>query len=175
MPQRHSHGDTWMEFLSIPPTLKAGWFLHQKETVATENPRPASWRFPTVWKTSESPSVVSDSLWPHGIYSPWKSPGQNTGVGSVSLLQGTFPTQGSNPGLPHCQRIFYQLSHSRSPRILEWVAYGFSRGSPQPRNPTGVSCIAGGFFTIWAMHASHFHSVQDVSAMNAFEMHLQIS
>ena len=58
-----------------------------------------------------SRSVVSDSLWPHGLYSPWNSPGQNTGVGSLSLLQGIFPTQGSNPGLLHCRRILYQLSH----------------------------------------------------------------
>ena len=48
----------------------------------------------------ESLSVVSNSLQPHGLYSPWNSPGQNTGVGSLSLLQGVFPTQGSNPGLP---------------------------------------------------------------------------
>ena len=49
---------------------------------------------------SESCSVVSNSLRPHGLYSPWNSSGQNTGVGSLSLLQGNFPTQGSNPGLP---------------------------------------------------------------------------
>ena len=49
---------------------------------------------------SESCSVVSDSLWAHGLYSPWNSPGQDTGVGSLSLLQGIFPTQGSNPGSP---------------------------------------------------------------------------
>ena len=67
--------------------------------------------------------------------------------GSLSLLQGIFPTQGSNPGLPHCGWILYQLSHRGSPRILEWVAYLFSSGSSQPRNRTGVSCIAGGFFT----------------------------
>ena len=54
---------------------------------------------------------MSDSLRPHGLYSPWNSPGQNTGVGSLSLLQGIFPTQGSNPCLPHCRRILYQLSH----------------------------------------------------------------
>ena len=59
-------------------------------------------------------------------------------------------TQGSNPGLPHCSRILYQLSHKGSPRILEWVAYPFSSRSSQPRNRTGVSCIAGGFFTSWA-------------------------
>ena len=56
---------------------------------------------------------------PHGLYSPWNSLGQNTGVGSLSLLQGIIPAQGSNPGLPHCRRIHYQLSHKESPRILE--------------------------------------------------------
>ena len=64
--------------------------------------------------------------------SPWNSPGQSTGVGSLSLLQGIFPTQGSNPGLSHCRRILYQLSHQGSPRILAWVAYPFSRGLPNP-------------------------------------------
>ena len=75
---------------------------------------------PSKWK-SESRAVMSDSLWPHGLYSPWNSPGQNTGVGSLSLLQWIFPTQGLNPGLSHCRQIFYQLSHKKSPRILEWV------------------------------------------------------
>ena len=56
----------------------------------------------------ESRLVMSDSLQPHG-YSPWNSPGQNTGVGSLSLLQGIFPTQGLNPGLSHCRGILYQL------------------------------------------------------------------
>ena len=83
---------------------------------------------------------------PHGLYSPWNSPGQNTGVGSLSLLQGIFPTQGLNPGLPHCRQILYQLNHKGSP-TLEWVAYPFSSGSSRPRNQPGVSCIAGGFFT----------------------------
>ena len=64
---------------------------------------------------SESRWVVSDSLWPHGLYRPYNSPGQNTGVGSLSLLQGIFPTQGSNLGLPHCRWILYQLSHKGSP------------------------------------------------------------
>ena len=71
----------------------------------------------------------------------------NAGVGSLSLLQGIFPTQVLNPGLPHCRQILYQLSHKGSPRILGWVAYPFSRGSSQPRNRTGVSCIAGRVFT----------------------------
>ena len=76
-----------------------------------------------IW-VSESRSVISDSLQPHGLYCPWNSPGQNTGVGSCSFLQGILPTQGSNPGLPHqgilptqgsnpglphCRQILYQL------------------------------------------------------------------
>ena len=77
-------------------------------------------------------------------------PGKNTGVCCHALLQGIFPTQGSNLGLPHCRQILYHLSHQGSPRILEWVAYSFSRGSSQPRNWIRVSCIAGGFFTSWA-------------------------
>ena len=98
---------------------------------------------------SESCPVMSDSLQHHWLYSPWNSSGQNTGeLGSHSLLQGLFPTQGSNPGLPHCRQILYKLSHQGSPRILEWVAYPFSKGSSQPRDQTQVSHIAGGFFPI---------------------------
>ena len=52
-------------------------------------------------------SVVSNSLPPHGLYSPWNSPGQNTRVGCLSLLQGIFPTQGSSRGLLHCWQIFF--------------------------------------------------------------------
>ena len=98
------------------------------------------------WKWKSLSRVVSDSLWP-----PWNSPGQITGVGSLSLLQGIFPTQGSNPGLSHCRRILHQLSYKGSPRILEWVAYPFSSRSSWPRNWTRVSCISGRFFTNWAM------------------------
>ena len=94
---------------------------------------------------------MSDSATPLAIYSLWNSPGQNTGVGSFSLFQGIFPTQGSNPGLLHCRCVLYQLSHKGRPRILEWVAYSFSSGSTRPRNRTWVSCIAGGFFTNWAI------------------------
>ena len=72
------------------------------------------------------------TLQPHGLYSPWNSPGQNTRVGSLSLLQGIFPTRGSNPGLPHCRQILYQLSHKGSPRTLEWVAYAISSDLPDP-------------------------------------------
>ena len=79
----------------------------------------------------------------------------DTGVGSHSLLQGIFPTQGLNPDLPHCRRILYQLSYKGSPRTLEWVAYPFSSESSPPRNWTGVFCIAGGFFTNWAIRETH--------------------
>ena len=86
-------------------------------------------------QVSESCSVLFSSLRVYGLYhtvrySPWNSLGQNIGVGSLSLFQGIFPTQGLNPGLPHCRWILYQLSH---------------RGSP------GVSCIADGFFINWAI------------------------
>ena len=60
-------------------------------------------------------------------------------------------TQVSNPGLLHCRWVLYQLSHQGKRRTLECVAYPFSRGSSLPRNQTGVFCIAGRFFTNWAM------------------------
>ena len=108
----------------------------------------------------ESHSVESDSLQPHGLYSPWNSPGQNTGVGSLSLLQGIFPTWDLNPGLLYCRQTLYQLSHKGSPRILEWVVYPFPSGSSQPRNRTRVPCIAGEFLTNWAIREALFSSVQ---------------
>ena len=95
--------------------------------------------------------VQVDSLRPHELSDSWNFPDQNTGVGSLLLLQGILPNQGSHPGLPHCRRILYQLSHKGSPWILEWVAYPFSRGSSWLRNQIRVSCIAGGFFTNWAI------------------------
>ena len=96
------------------------------------------WLFVIPWTVPPGSSVHGDS------------PGKNTGVGCHALLQGLFPTQGSNPGLPHCRWILYHLSHQVSSRILEWVAYPFSRGFSQPRNQTGVSCIAGRIFISWA-------------------------
>ena len=66
---------------------------------------------------SEGHSVMSHSLQPHGLYSPWNSPGQNTEVGNLFLLQGIFSTQGLNPGLRHSRQILCQLSHQGSPRI----------------------------------------------------------
>ena len=74
-----------------------------------------------------SRSVVSDSLRPHGLHSRWNSPGQNTGVGNLSLLQGIFPTQGSNPSLPHCRWILYQLSHKGRPKLGVKLLISFSK------------------------------------------------
>ena len=84
------------------------------------------WRVPEgIWKVSSlqgrssvSLSRVSDFLRPHGLEPtrllyPWDSPGKKTGVGSHSLIQGTLPTQGSNPGLLHCRQILYCLSCQR--------------------------------------------------------------
>ena len=72
------------------------------------------------------------SLVNHGLYSPWNSPGQNTRVVRVSLLQGIFPNQGSSPGIPHWRWILHQLSHKGNQRMLEWVAYPFPTKLPCP-------------------------------------------
>ena len=87
----------------------------------------------TLWDPMDCSSPGSSV---HGDF-----PRKNTGVGCHALFQGIFPTQGSNPGLPHCRQILYQLSHKGSLRIMEWVAISFSSGSSRPRNQTGVSCI----------------------------------
>ena len=73
----------------------------------------------------------------------------------LSLLQGIFPTQGSNPGLLHCRWILYQVSHQGSPRIMEWVACPFSSGSSWPRNRTRVS------ITSWQVEGEKVEIVTD--------------
>ena len=92
------------------------------------------WLFATPW-TIQSMEFSRPEYW--SIY-PFPSPGD-------------FPTQVMNPSLLHCRLILYQMSHKRSPRILQWVIYPFSSGSSQCRNQTRVSSIAGRFFTNWAM------------------------
>ena len=92
---------------------------------------------------------------------------------SLSLVQGIFPTQESNPGLQHCRRSLYWLSHKGSPRIWEWVAYPFPSRSSQPRNQTKVSYIAGRSFASWATretpgYSVQFSSVQSVSHVQLF-------
>ena len=129
-------------------------------------PAAASWRilFVFCWsfksilhiEWSESHSVVSHFLWPHGVHSLWSSPGQNIGVGSHFILQGIFPSRGLKPGLPHCRRILYQLSHQGSSRIPK-VVYPFPEDLPDPGTEPGTTCIAGRFFTSWATRGSLTH------------------
>ena len=90
--------------------------MHQKSELYTKKDK--FYQKKVRYLESESLSVVSDSLRPNGLYSSWNSPGLNTGVDSLFLLQRIFPTQGSNPGLPHCRWILYQLSHKGSPMYL---------------------------------------------------------
>ena len=80
-------------------------------------------------KWNESCSVVSNSLWPHGLYNSRNSPGQNTGVGSLSLLHKIFPTQESNRGLLHCKQILYQLSYEGSTKVHIKEMISMSPGS----------------------------------------------
>ena len=90
---------------------------------------------------------------------------------AVPFSRGIFPTQGSNPGLPHCRWILYQLSHQGSPRTLEWVGYPFSSESSQPRNWTGVSGIAGGFFTNWAIREALIAILIKLSQLYIFKVY----
>ena len=95
-------------------------------------------------------SQLSDSLQPHGLQSRIFSR-PNTGVGSLPLFQVIFPTQGSNPGLSHCRRLLYHLSHKGSPGIPEWVSYSFSSGSFKPRNqPASPALQADSLPTEWS-------------------------
>ena len=101
-----------------PPNCKMDRFLDLKIEIS---------------RLSESHSVVSDSLRPHRLHSPWNSPGHNTGVGRLSLLQGIFPTQGSQPGLPHCRQILY--SHIAGRFFTSWAtkeAQEYWSGYPIP-------------------------------------------
>ena len=96
---------------------------------------------------------MSDSWWPHELYSPWNSPVQNTGVSSPSLLQGIFPTQVSRIAggfftswatIARCPTLRVDslpAEPQKQQRILEGIAYPFSRGSSTPRDWTKVSCI----------------------------------
>ena len=103
-----------------------------------------------------SPTLQADFFLPA---EPPRKP-KNTGVGSLSILQGIFLTQESNWNLLLSRQILYQLSHQGSPRIREWVGYPFFRGSSWPRNQIEVFGIAGGFFTVWAYTVhSHIHTL----------------
>ena len=106
------------------PLKSAGLECH------TSNKTSKFLKFPKVWVcvcvcVCVSCSVVSDSLWTHGLWlarvlCPWNSPGKNTGVGCCSLLQGIFPTQRLNPGLLHCRQLLYHLRHQGSSFCDHW-------------------------------------------------------
>ena len=89
-----------------------------KQTNKTTHENPGS------GSESESHSVMSNSLQSHGLYSPWNSPGQNTGVGSLFLLLGIFPIQGSNPHLPHCRWILYLQAVVITIKMVQWMVKG---------------------------------------------------
>ena len=99
----------------IPPSIRV---FSSESTLHMRWPKYWSFSF-SIIPSKEIPGLISfqmdwlDLLAVQGTLksSPWNSPGQNTGVGSLSLLQGIFPTQGLNSGLPHCRQILYQLSH----------------------------------------------------------------
>ena len=86
-------------------------------------------RIPYSFVAVLSHSVVSDSLWPHGLYSSpgfsvhRDSLGRNSGVGSHALLQGIIPSQGLIPGIQHCRQICYWLNHQESPIQCKWQIY----------------------------------------------------
>ena len=97
--------------------------------------------------------------------------GKNTRVGYHFLLQGIFSAQESSPSIPHCRHILYQLSHWGSPRILEWVACSFSRGSSRPKSQPGVSCITGKFFTRWApREASYIVNIPSIHEKKTYRV-----
>ena len=122
---------------------------------------------------SESCSVMFESLWPHGLYGPWNSPDQNTGLG---ISRGSSQPRDRTEvwGLLHCRQILYQLSHKGSPRILEWVAYPFSSGSSWSRYWTRVSCSAGRFFTNWAIREAHSFSEITELTLNSSHQNIKI-
>ena len=109
--ERLNWTDVWDNLITWPKGYKGMLFWLQFD----QREQSLAWKFVITQNWSESHAVMSNSLRLDGLCSPWNSPDQNTGVGSPSLLQGIFPAQGLSPGLPHCRRILYQLSHQGSP------------------------------------------------------------
>ena len=131
------------------------WFLGSMWFIETPTQTLGILHYTYGWHPNFLPERESES---HSVYPTLCNPMAHTihGILQSRILEWVafpfiFPAQGSNPGVLHFMRILYQLSHKGSPRILEWVAYPFSSGSSQPRNQTGVPCIAGGFFTNWVI------------------------
>ena len=114
-----------MSFAKVSPSLWLvfpfywHWFLQNRRF----------WLQWTLKSESESHSVVSNSLRPHGLYSPWNSPGHNTGVDSLSLLQRIFPIQGLNPGLPQCRQADSLPAKPQGKPISYWSSVNFFLGA----------------------------------------------
>ena len=140
LPRVFSSTTIWKhQFFSVQPSFMfhshiCTW-LPEKPQLWLYRPLSAKW---CLW-------FLIHSLWlwnpmncsPPGSSVHGDSPGKNTGVGCRALLR-IFPTQGLNPGLPHWRWILCHLSHQGNPRILEWVAYPFSRRTSWPRNQTRI-------------------------------------
>ena len=123
------------ECILVQPLWRTVWrFLTKTSNQSTIWPSKEIKKWPEHTE-SKSHSIVSDSLQLHRLYSSWTFPGQNTGVDSHSLFQDIFPTQGSNPGLPHCRQILYQLSHKGSPEYREELD---NKGFNHSDNQNGV-------------------------------------
>ena len=133
----------WLDLLAVRGTYVYSTFIHNCQNLETIMISFSRWKDKCAVLCLAAQSCLT--LWPCRRSLPGSSVhgdslGKNTGVGWHALLQGTLPTQGLNPGLPHCRQIIYQLSHQGSPRILEWVAYPFSRACLQPRNWVLLHC-----------------------------------
>ena len=135
----------WILFFSLPCYMQRKEKESESHSVTLCDPMGSTVPGMGIFPTQGSNPGLPHCRWI--LYQLSHQGNNNTGMGSLSLLQGIFPTHRSNPGLPHGRCILYQLSHQGNLRILEWVAYPFFRGSSWPRDRTGVSCIAGRFFT----------------------------
>ena len=137
-------------------------------------------RFVTSYESEgESHSVVSSSLRSYGLYSPWNSPGQNTGVGPLSLLQGIFHKSWVEPRSPTLQVDSWPAEPQGKPKNTGMVAYTFSSRSFWPRNRRGISWIAGGFFTNWTIreaqpHMALLNTKNRISTWKEFDKHWMV-
>ena len=117
---------SWWLWLCSIVWSQAGWFLrfvgyHYESESET-----------CVWLSATPRTIGLYSPWTSpGLYSPWNSPGQKDGVASLSLLQGIFPTQGLNWGLPHCRQILYQVSHKHE------IQYEYRKGCGEKKIDVG--------------------------------------
>ena len=120
--------------------------------------------FVSIGKESESHSALPTLCNPTDYNNPWNSPGQNTGVGSLSLLQGIFPTQGLNPGLLHCRRILYQLSYQKPCffwQYNEMSHWGFVWGWHIRQNETKIFTMHDNIGNLYILEAGSKESTRN--------------